>query len=259
MTGQGGPYPRSLTDLENDLINRVLPDGAPGHGPHREFIAGAVVIGQGRRGEGEIIMGTRGDLPDTDAPLPPVFAYGVAGSGPPHNEEISVTVREIADGQLSIEIVGRKNDRVDPGTRIESFWSYSQWRPGSPCPQCGLRAREAVVSEGKGGSPGQVLGICRADRRLWIFDGRSLTCRPVPVTNYYNELMLLKQIRDPEIALSSVNLFDRLGEYGDRDLTAAFHAYNRIRTKVGPVAEAPAGHGRSGGFGRKLKKYLLGG
>lgn len=259
MTAPDDPYPRSLTDLENELIMRVLPGGAAGYAPHRDFIGRSVVIGQGRRGEGEMILGREGDSPDTEAPLPPVFAYGVARSGHPEKEEISVTVREILDGQMSVEIVGRKNDRVDPDTMIDSFWSYSEWRPGMPCPQCGRPAREAVISPGEAGSPGQVLGICRTDRRLWIFDDRSMTCRPVPVTNYYNELMLLKEIRDPAVALSSGKLFERLDDYGDGDLADAFRAYNRIRTKIGPVAGPPPGPGARSGLGAKLKKIFLGG
>lgn len=259
MTIPADPYPRSLNDLETDLIRRVLPERAPGHARHREFIASSVVIGQGRRGEGEIIMGKSGDIPDLDAPLPSVFAYGVARAEPPSEEEISVTVREILDGQLSIEVVGQKNDLVDPGTKIGSFWSYSTWRPGLPCPQCGSVPREAMVAKVGPGPAEQVLAICRADRRLWIYDGGSQTCRPVPVTNYYNELMLLKQIRDPEIALSSEKFFERLDDYGDGDLTGAFLAYNRVRTKIDTPAQTGDTAGGEGTFRRILKKIFPGG
>jgi hypothetical protein len=256
MTTPGQPYPRALTDFEGGLIDRVLPAGAPGYAPHREFIAGALVIGQGRRGEGEIILGERGDTPDIESPLPAVFAYGVARSG---SEEIFVTVREIRDGQLPVEIVGRLTDRVDPRSPIDSFWTYSDWRPGMPCRQCGGPVREAVVSRDDAGRPVQVLGICRADRRLWIFDGTPMTCRPIPVTNYYNELMLLKQIRDPGIALVSGKLFERLDGYDDGDLAGAFLAYNRIRTKISTGESTIAGPVSGRGFGATLKKIFLGG
>jgi len=256
MTPSGQPYPRALAPLESELISRVLPAGAAGNATHREFISKSVVIGQGRRGEGEIILGTGGDSPDTDVPLPPVFAYGVARSG---DEEISVTVREILDGQLSVEIVGRKNDRVDPRARIDAFWTYSEWRPGLPCPQCGGPAREALVSGGGAPEAVQSLGICPRDRRLWIYDGTSGVCRPIPVTNYYNELMILKQIRDPAIALSSAKFFERLDAYNDADLAGAFLAYNRIRTKIEPGGRSPAGPERARGFGATLKKIFLGG
>lgn len=256
MKTSAAQYPRALTDLERELILRVLPGGSAGYARHREFIAAAAVIGQGRRGEGEIILGDRGDMPDLEAPLPPVFAYGVARSG---DEDISVTVREILDGQLSAEIVGRKSDRVAPGSRIDSFWTYSDWRPGNPCPQCGGKPREAVISEDDGGTPGQALGICRADRRLWIFDGGPMTCRPMPVTNYHNELMLLKHIRDPEIALVSAKLFELLDDYSDGDLVNAFRAYNRISAKIDPGGSSPEDSGAVRGIGKRLKKIFLGG
>ena len=56
--------------------------------------------------------------------------------------------------------------------------------------------------------------------------------RQIPVTNYYNELMLHKNIRDPKIALDSNRLFSELAEYSDADLTYAFFTYNTLRTKV---------------------------
>jgi hypothetical protein len=85
-----------------------------------------------------------------------------------------------------------------------------------------------------------------------------MTCRPVPVTNYYNELMLLKQIRDPEIALSSRKLFERLDEYSDTDLANAFLAYNRLRTKIAPGVSAPSGSGGGRRIGTTLKKIFFG-
>jgi len=71
--------------------------------------------------------------------------------------------------------------------------------------------------------------------------------------------MLLKQIRDPEIALASRKLFEHLDEYTDPDLVDAFLAYNRIRTKIEPVPGTPSGRGATRGLGTKLKKIFLGG
>jgi hypothetical protein len=68
----------------------------------------------------------------------------------------------------------------------------------------------------------------------------------LPVTNFYNELMLTKQIRDPAVALRSQGLFDSHRSYSDGDLRAAFVAYNAVKRRVDieAVPEVP----RKGGL-----------
>jgi len=116
--------------------------GAAGYAPYRTFITRSSVIGQGRRGEGEVILGTPGDRPDIESPLPAVVSFGVAAAD---GDEVSVTVREILEGQMSVEVVGRRSDRVAPGARIEKRWTYAQWRPGLSCPQCGRPVRNPAM------------------------------------------------------------------------------------------------------------------
>ena len=54
----------------------------------------------------------------------------------------------------------------------------------------------------------------------------------IPVTNFYNELMLHKNIRDPKVALNTKLMFTDLSNFSDSDLTYAFLTYNTIKTKV---------------------------
>ena len=77
-----------------------------------------------------------------------------------------------------------------------------------------------------------MLAICLRDRRLWVYDDAKGVNHPMPITNFYNELMLHKNIRTPEVALHPQRLFDDLDSYSDLDLTRAFQTYNQIRTKV---------------------------
>ena len=76
------------------------------------------------------------------------------------------------------------------------------------------------------------LALCAYDRRLWVHDSSTGVNRLIPVTNFYNELMLHKNIRDPGIALDSRRLFADLDAYSDSDLTYAFLTYNKIKTKI---------------------------
>jgi hypothetical protein len=187
------------------------------------------VIGEGRRGSGEIILGRQGAAVDFGSPLAAVFAYGSVetNAGP-----ISVTLREMTDEQISIEIVSQKSDEVPATVSELRRWTYSSWSPGDSCPQCRQQVREVPMH--LSGSPEVLLtlALCSTDRRLWIHDGIEEVNHLIPVTNFYNELMLQKQIRDPKIALNSRRLFEKLEAYSDTDLTRAFASYNRLRSKV---------------------------
>jgi hypothetical protein len=77
-----------------------------------------------------------------------------------------------------------------------------------------------------------VLAICAHDKRLWVYDSDTGVNHPVPVTNFYNELMLHLNVRNPKIALNAQRLFVNLAEFSDGDLFRAFRSYNQIRTKV---------------------------
>lgn len=200
-----------------------------------------------------MILGIPGEQPDLDPPLPPVVSFGIASTS---DDEVSVTVREIFEGQMSVEIVGRRRDRVAQDATIAGRWTYARWRPGHPCPQCARPAREISVA-GTGPQP-VVLGICAPDRRLWIYDGPTGICRPVPVTNYYNELMLLKKIRDPKVALASSTLFERLADHTDAELAAAFVAYNRVKAKLELPAGGPGGGRRRRGIAGRILGFLTG-
>jgi hypothetical protein len=65
-----------------------------------------------------------------------------------------------------------------------------------------------------------------------VHDPETQVNHPIPVTNFYNELMLHKNVRDAKVALDSNRLFTELSKYTDADLTYAFLTYNKLKTKV---------------------------
>ncbi|HUN66515.1 MAG TPA: hypothetical protein VMW43_10470 [Bacteroidota bacterium] len=245
MTAAGDTplYPRGLTPREREWIEWILPASRSGYAAYRNRIAGTVVIGEGRRGTGELILGRRGDEPDFSAPLAPVFAYGMIESD---TGGVSVTIRQESGGQISVEIAAHAGESVPDELPVRRRWSYSDWLPGGVCPQCRGPLREVPMRPANSPETEFTLALCPVDGRIWLYERASGINHLIPVTNYYNELMLKKNIRDPIVALSSARLFTDIGGYSDADLTAAFESYNRQRHKVridGPLVPAagPAG------------------
>ena len=222
-------YPRPISPREREWMDWILPPDRPGYRHYHDLVSGMVVIGKGRRGEGEIILGAEGSTPDVSSPLAPVFAYGAietkAGT-------ISITMREISDGQISTEIVSHQSEEIPSEFEELRRWTYSTWIPGGRCPQCGEPVREVSMHPVAPGAERLVLAFCTVDRRVWVYDSSTGVNRLIPVTNYYNDLMLHKNIRDPRVALDSRRLFSDLSKYSDADLTYAFFTYNKIKTKV---------------------------
>jgi hypothetical protein len=213
------------------------------------------VIGVGRRGQGEMILGHEGSEIDISVPLPPVLAYGAIET---NLGTISVTIREPLDDQISVEIVNQRSDEIPEEFEEAKRWTYSTWLPGQACPQCGNAVREVAIRTVSDPRPHHVLALCATNGRLWLYEEPDQINHLIPVTNFYNELMLHKNIRDPRIAFDSKKLFSDLASFSDDDLTRAFITYNALKTKVhfaGPVA---AGQGEKPGFVTKLKKLLHG-
>jgi hypothetical protein len=248
-------YPRPLSRREREWIGWVLPADRPGYGELATEIGRMVVIGEGRRGTGELILAEAGTQVDFSAPLAPVFAYGMIETnfGP-----ISVTVRDILDRQVSVEIVCHRREEVPEEFEESRRWTYSTWDPGQMCPQCGQGLREVPMRSTEGTPRQLVLALCTTDRRLWVFDAASRVNRVIPLTNYYNELMLHKNIRDPRRALDAKQLFAELPSYTDADLARAFATYNALRTKVHVDGTLQAEHAGKPGLLSRIKQLLTG-
>lgn len=223
------PFPRSLSTREQEWIDWILPVDRPGYCTTRDSIGSMTVIGEGRRGKGELILGPAGSTVDFSAPLAPVLAYGAIET---NFGTISISLREKLDDQISVEMVSHRCDEIPHEFEESRRWTYSTWNPGNACPQCGNVLREVPMHSVKENPERFDLAMCAQDRRIWVYEASTSVNRLIPVTNYYNELMLHKNIRDPKIALDNKRFFLDLQKYSDADLTYAFLTYNKLRTKV---------------------------
>lgn len=224
-------YPRPLRAKELDLLEFVLPADRVGYREYRDLIRMMVVLGQGRRGKGNLVLGFDGDTADVSSPLAPVVGYGMMETT---RDIFSITVREYIGKQIDVEIVSTIGEEVPDHFEEKRRWTYSSWAPGDPSPATGETVREVIIAADL------VLAIAAGEKRLWVHHRRKGMNLLIPITNFYNELMLHKGIRDPKIALVPGLFFGNLQTYRDDELQAAFVAYNKIMKKVDlPPPEEP--------------------
>ena len=227
-------FPRLPSTLERELLLWLLPEDRPGYRPYRAFVERWKIAGRGRRGEGNYILTSSGANIDTTSPLPRVLAHGVVETT---EGGISVTLRELLDDQLEFELTGLERVR-DLRNEIRR-WSFSSWLPKMPCPVCGSPVR-TVEMQTEQDAPA-VLAICSNDRRIWVHDSLSQVNHLIPITNFYNELMITLRIRDANVALNPARLFSDLPGFSDADLSRAFAKYNAAWTRIGSriIVEEP--------------------
>ena len=237
----------ALSDLERDLLTWVLPGHRPAYAPYRQAVMTWVVAARAARGDGHIVLAPEGGPLDLEMPLPQVLAYGVLETS---EGAIAVTVRERVAEQLDCDVSSLSGKELPVRFTELRRWSYSHWNPGNPCPMCGAGVRE--VRWKTTADSVVTLAICRADRRLWVFDSTRDLAKPVPVTSFYNELMKVRRVRDPEIALSPERFYSSLASYSDAELTEAFFHYNALRPKLAGVAAAQP----SQAGGRRMLRLL---
>ncbi len=216
-------FPRPLREKELELLKIVLPAGSPGYNAYRTYIAKMHVLGAGRRGPGNFVLGYEGDVADISSPLPPVIAYGIVETT---LDTFTITVRECVGDQIDVEIVSSRGQEIPDHFEEKRRWTYSTWKPGGVSPASNSVIREVRINETL------VLAVAKREKRLWLYDAVMEMNHLIPITNYYNELMLHKAIRDPHVALKSSLLFDELENYADEDLRNAFVAYNRVHKKI---------------------------
>lgn len=219
--------PRELTEFERGLLLWILPAERQGYHEYRKLVQEWKVVAHGRRGEGNYILAPLGEQADNESPLPQVLAYGMVETD---TGSLLVTLRERFENQLEFEIQSIRGTFDQKQSREIRRWTYSTWLPGMACPNCNNAVRVVTMATGKGGK--FVLSVCVHDERIWVFEERQGLNHPIPVSNFFNELMLHKNIRDPKVALDAKNLFRDLGKYSDADLTHAFRTYNTIRSKI---------------------------
>jgi len=226
-------FPRKLKELEKELLFSILPSDKPGYINYRKKIENKYVLGAGRFGETNLILGNKEEELSIYDPSSTIFA---AGSIIYDEGKIEISINEEIDNRIEFDISPKDYELVFKGKEIKR-WNYSEWIPGQKSPKEKSNVREVIISPGR-----HILALSDEEKRIWLHESESGINHLIPLSNYYNQLMIEKNIRDPKIALKP-NLFFGKGlgkhsDYSDTELGNTFISYNKYLRKLN-IKEEP--------------------
>ncbi len=212
-------FPRQLTGQEKYLLFSVLPEKKPGYKHYREKIDELIVTGYGRFKNNNFILGKENTTPDLSFASAPVFT---AGTIVIPGDEIDILINEEIDDEIEFDLTAKKAESIPDGINILEKWSYSEWNPGDKSPGDNKDVREVVIARDK-----YVLVFAPSHKKIWLHENESGVNHLIPLTNYYNELMRFKRIKDPKEALNPRLIFQKHDDFSDEDLLNALVLYNK--------------------------------
>lgn len=217
-------YPRNLTPQEKEILFSILPANKSGYKKFRERIEQLYVIGNGRFGENNFILGAKDDKPDITLTLSAVFAIG----GIEYNDaERFITIHDEEENKIEFDISLSTNDEELPDYEIINNWTYSNWIPGMNDPIDESKVREVKIRD-----ESLILVISFNQRRIWIYESETGINHLIPVTNFYNEAMHILHIRESKIVLNSNLIFENPDLFTDENLRQTFFYYNKTCKKI---------------------------
>jgi hypothetical protein len=217
-------FPRELTSREKSWLFAALPETKPGYCQYRDIIDDLVVIGKGRFGNENLILGEEGDAYDPEAPSTPIFAIANIEF---EETKIYITIHEESEHQVEVDIKSLSGETIPENLHQTKIWNYSDWTPGQKAPFDNADVHEIQLIFSK-----IVLVIAPSHKKIWVYNSDSGINHFVPITNYYNELMIIMKNKNPEIALNPSRLFDNLNEFTDDQLVQGFLAYNKHWNRI---------------------------
>jgi predicted RecA/RadA family phage recombinase len=215
-------YPRSLTSIEKDLLSWLLPVDAPFYEPYNNFADSSQVIGEGRWGEGNLLLDKKISSIDLTLGMPSVIAYGECDI---NGEKLSVSVHEFnIDDQLEVQFSGVFP--IPESATRENKWCYSYWKPGDSCPATGKSVKEIHIANNSH-TVIYILSISPAKKVLWLHHANSGFNQLLPITQFYDELLRTKHIRDARLISHPSSFFERIDDFDDDEYIKALLEYDK--------------------------------
>jgi hypothetical protein len=220
-------FPRTLNEIEKELLFSVLPSNKPGYNLYRQKMKDKYVLGFGRFGETNLVLGNKEEEISLDDASSSTFA---AGSIIYNEGKIEISINEEIEDRIEFDISPKGYEEVIQLKEIKR-WNYSEWIPGQKSPRENLGVREITILPEK-----YILAISSEEKRIWVYESDSGVNYLIPLSNFYNQLMIQKNIRDPKIALKPNLFFGRSegnhSNYTDIELKSTFISYNKYLKKM---------------------------
>jgi hypothetical protein len=219
-------YPRKLTKREKDWLYYLLPEERHAYAEYRRNIGSMLVIGEGRFGDGNLVLGYEGDEPDLSYSSLPVFACGQIEF---EGGSLQVSIHEFFDNKIEVSINNVAGEGIPDIISEKNRWTYSYWKPGEMSPFEGDRLREVNLSKNKNEF---VLALSTANHSIWLYEAVSGVNHIIPVTNFVNELLRGNKSIDRTKGINVAYVFSVLDKFPDEDFVRAFVQYNKHWRKV---------------------------
>lgn len=216
--------PRKLNDFELNAIFELLPKQKPNYNEARNIIKDKFLIGTSRFGVGNYILADKNDQVDLTAPASNVFAYGIVETD---KTEYDITIHDLFEDQIEIDFNSALNEEISSEEKIISTRTISNWQPLKPSPLSQKEVREIHLIKNE-----IVIAVSSRDKKIWVYERESGYNFIVPVTNFYNEIIRVKEERNPEISLKPKLIFEKPELFSDEEIGQGFLLYNKFMKKM---------------------------
>ncbi|MBU2494582.1 MAG: hypothetical protein KJ571_18315 [Bacteroidetes bacterium] len=217
-------FPRKLTGREVEWLQFILPAGKNGYADYRNKIDDLFVIGNGRFGDTNLILGRENDKPDLNEPSAPMFASGKIIC---KEAEIYVLIHEEFEERIEIDISNLKGKNIPENLNEINRWTYSNWNPGQNAPGDNSYVREIHLIKNE-----FVIAIATNHNRIWVHNNKNGVNYFIPVTNFFNEIMRVRKIKDAVNLPKPNSIFSENSNYKDEEIIQGFLLYNKHWKKI---------------------------
>ncbi len=215
-------FPRSLSTAELEFIRWLLPEHSEVYARTLKTIESEQVIGEGRWGLGDLMIGKNNIEIDRTLSMMPVIAIGDCIT---NHGSLSISIHEPnLDDMIEIQFSG-----VFPlpeHMEVISGWTYSYWHPNLPCPSTGEAVRE-VILQTSANIPRYTIVLSPSNKTLWCYDHSTKFNQLLTVTGFMDELLRTHGIRDAAIVTNPSKMFEELNNFSDNEIRKAFSEYSK--------------------------------
>lgn len=209
-------FPIKLTNSEKEILFSLLPKNKLGYNNYRSILEKLFIVGEGRFGNGNLILGKADAIPDLSISSSPIFALGTIYT--PLKNYYAV-IHSMDKDMIEVQIDPYP---VDDVVEITQVVSYSDWQPGMKSPEKKSDVYEYTIKDNS-----YLLAICPVSKKIWLHEYSSMVNYIIPISNFFNELMRIRKVNDEKTLMSPAKFFNDIYQFSQLEIKLAFLMYNK--------------------------------